>query len=132
MTKYWLAGATFGDYDMTDTFIRRGYWELGYTRGDQPTYDRRLAQMSAGDRVAIKSMLGRGATEIQIKARGIVRGIGNSKDADAEDDAVRRVYIRWLLTGLDRRVPLRGAAGALGSIHEVLDRDRIRQIFTLE
>jgi hypothetical protein len=88
--------------------------------------------MSAGDRVAIKSMLGRGATEIQIKALGIVRGIGNSKDADAEDDAVRRVYIRWLLTGLDRRVPLIGAAGALGSIHEVLDRDRIRQIFTLE
>ena len=41
MPNYWLVGATFGDDDMTDTFIRRGYWEQSpsslpnHTRGEE-------------------------------------------------------------------------------------------------
>jgi hypothetical protein len=115
--QYWVVGAMLaGDAsgDMYDTFVKRGYWEYGfpdpYTHGfpDHAQYDKEHPDQAAlrnqireGDRIAIKAMLGRGATEIRIRAIGIV------KDNDHDEG---RVYVDWLLTEpeMKRKVPARG------------------------
>jgi hypothetical protein len=71
MPNYWAVGATVQNQDMTDFFIEHGIWYAD-AQGAQST----ISQINVGDRIAIKKMLGQGATDIDIKAVGIVRGIG--------------------------------------------------------
>ncbi|HEU4561095.1 MAG TPA: hypothetical protein VFS20_24805 [Longimicrobium sp.] len=106
MPNYWVVGAMWGGHDdQKDVFTRRGYWELGWEDKDQPAQAARRDQIQPGDRIAVKRMLGQGATEIEIRALGIVREI------DPED---KRVYIDWVVSDLQRRVT---SKGCFKSIH---------------
>ena len=106
MPNYWVVGAMWGGSDdQKDTFVRRGYWELGWGDADQPAQANRRDQIQQGDRIAVKRMLGQGATEIEIRALGIVREI---------DPGDKRVYINWCVSDLKRRV---AAKGCFQSIH---------------
>jgi hypothetical protein len=66
-------------------------------------------------------MLGQGSPNIQIRALGIVTEI------DPED---KRVYVRWVVSDLDRQVP---AHGCFQSIHGPFteDEDWTRRVFQL-
>ena len=97
--KYWVVGATWDTDDMYGTFVDRGYWEMGYDVKAQPNYAKLRAQFQEGDRIAIKSMLGQGSSQIRIKAIGII------KEIDGDDG---RVYVRWVIKGMKRRVPSKG------------------------
>lgn len=108
MPNYWVVGAMWegGHEDQMDSFLRRGYWELGWKEPDAPEAQiTRRDQIQAGDRIAVKKMLGRGSSEIEIRALGIVREV-------APDD--KRVYVDWVVTRMNRRVH---AHGCLASIH---------------
>lgn len=103
MSQYYLVGANWGGEKQNDDFYRRGYWEMGYTDAEQPRFAEMRDAMRPGDRIAIKSMDGQGATTITIHALGIVKEVFQG-----------RVYIDWLLTGMERHVPSRGC---LQTIH---------------
>ncbi|MBL0011040.1 MAG: hypothetical protein IPP22_08685 [Nitrosomonas sp.] len=122
MSQYWVVGAMFGGHDdQSETFIRRGYWFLGWEDKDQPSQAALRDQIKIGDRIAIKRMLGQGATNIEIRALGTV------KEIDPED---KRVYIHWAVSGLQRQVP---SKGAFKSIHGPFsaDDDWTRLVFQL-
>jgi hypothetical protein len=122
MPSYWVVGAMWGGHDdQKDTFIRRGYWELGWEDQDQPAQAARRDQIQPGDRIAVKRMLGQGATEIEIRALGVVR------EVDPKD---KRVYIDWLVSDLQRRV---ASKGCFQSIHGPFAPDDpwTRQVFQL-
>ena len=106
MHNYWVVGAMWGGQnDQYEIFMRRGYWFLGYGDEESPQQEDRRNQMRAGDRIAIKRMLGRGSSEIEIRALGII------KEIDSEDSCV---YIDWLVKNMSRHVPARGC---FGSVH---------------
>lgn len=122
---YWVVGAMFGgSEDNLDLFIRRGYWYCWDPRHNTaiPTeVESRFPQVQVDDRIAVKRMLGRGETEIEVRALGIVT------DVDHDE---WRIYVRWVLTNLIRRVPLHGCAG---SIHGPFDANDawVREVFQL-
>jgi hypothetical protein len=104
--SYWVVGAMWGGHDdQLETFVRRGYWFLGYTEEEQQAQNQRRDQIRVGDRIAIKRMLGQGASDIEIRALGVVTEI------DPDDN---RVYVRWAISNLGRTVPSRGC---FASIH---------------
>lgn len=103
--NYWVVGAMWGSDDQFDVFIRRGYWMLGWSNDDQPVQAERRDQIKPGDRIGIKRMLGKGATEIEIRALGVVTEI------DPED---KKIYVDWLVKNLHRRIP---SHGCFSSIH---------------
>lgn len=75
-TQYWLVGATYGDEgDQSEWFVAGGYWMLGWREGDSPEQAERCKQIKPGDRIAIKKLQGRGATQITIRHIGVVKGI---------------------------------------------------------
>lgn len=100
--NYWLVGANWSGDDQAEVFFRRGYWEMGYEDEDSPTQANRRDKVKVGDRIAIKSMDGQGASTITIKAIGIVKDIAD-----------KRIYIDWKLTDLNRTVNSRGAFGTI-------------------
>ena len=102
--QYWVVGATWGEDDMRETFIDRGYWQMGYSDGEKPNLAALRAQMQENDRIAIKSMLGQGSPEIRIRAIGIIREV---------DGADGRVYVNWLRKGMNRIVPSKGCYGTI-------------------
>jgi len=106
MANYWIVGAMWGGQDdQSEKFIRRGYWFLGWSNDEQPAQAKLRDQMMPGDRIAIKKMLGRGSPNIAIRALGIIAEI---------DEQDKRVYVNWLVSGLEREVPGRGA---FASVH---------------
>ncbi|WP_032923096.1 hypothetical protein [Leptospira santarosai] len=108
MTNYWLVGASWGGQDdQSDKFLRRGHWFLGYLDEDKPNLAARRDQIKPEDRIAIKKMLGQGSSNVEILALGIVKEI-------AEEDKKVYVYVDWLVKGLKREVP---SKGAYASIH---------------
>jgi hypothetical protein len=109
--NYWLVGANWGGDDQAEAFYRRGYWELGWSDEQQPGMAHRRNGMRPHDRIAVKSMLGHGSSNISIRALGIVKEVGEDK----------RVYIEWHVTGLNREVPSRGC---YSSIHGPYTADR--------
>jgi len=111
MSQYWIVGAMFGGMDdQLATFITRGYW---YCWDPNKTRDREVPdsvqklfpQIRAGDRIAVKKMLGTGSKNIAVRALGIVT------DVDHEE---WRVYVNWVVPDLAREVPIHGC---MGSIH---------------
>lgn len=102
--QYWLVGATWEGDDLYPTFIDRGYWEMGYHDKDKLDYAELRSKMQEGDRIAIKSMLGQGASNIKIRAIGII------KEVDGDEG---RVYVRWILKGLRREVQSKGCYGTI-------------------
>lgn len=105
MENYWIVGAVLGGpTDPTDIFIRRGYWSLGWTDKEQPDQAKLRDEMKAGDRIAIKRMMGKRSENIQIRGLGIVQEI------DHEDS---RIYIQWVITTLHRKVSANGCVSAI-------------------
>ncbi|WP_287030952.1 hypothetical protein [Pseudomonas sp. UBA6310] len=98
-----------------DKFLKRGYWycwDIGEESGAESdagnsvaTQRERFKKIEIGDRIAVKKMLGQGATEIEIRALGIV------KDVDPKE---WRVYVSWI-TGAEfsRRVSIKGCAASV-------------------
>ena len=104
--NYWVVGAMWhGRDDQSEKFINRGYWFLGWDKTAQPAQAKLRDRIRPGDRIAIKRMLGKGSTEIEIRALGVV------KEIDSED---QRVYIDWLVRDVNRKVKSRGC---FASIH---------------
>ncbi len=101
--RYWLVGAYWEGDDQSDAFFRRGYWELGWSDEQQPGMAQQRDSIRAGDRIAVKSMLGQGSPNIAIRGLGIVKEVGEDK----------RVYINWLVTDLNRIVPSGGCYKAI-------------------
>ena len=120
--QYLLVGSNWSGDDQAEAFYRRVYWEIGYRDQEQPLFAERRDSMRPGDRVAVKSMRGRGASTITVKGLGIVREV-------AEDG---RVYIDWLVTGLDREVV---SKGCFKTIHGPYDMDQesewLRTVFCI-
>jgi hypothetical protein len=133
MHKYWVVGAAFGGKDdVLGLFKRRGYWYCWDANYDhqisQDTKPSVVAQqdlfrrIEAGDRIAVKRMLGQGAKDIAILALGIVKEV---------DLAEWRVYVDWLPVGnLDRHVPMHGCGA---SIHGPFSADDpwVHQVFLI-
>ena len=108
MANYWVVGATVSGQDMSGDFITRGFWF-----GDREDVQDTINQIAPGDRIAIKSMLGKGATEVLIKAIGLVT---HAQQFNAIQN-FRFFYVDWLdLRGEDRRVPFSGFGGTIHSI----------------
>ncbi|KXZ29345.1 hypothetical protein AYB33_17445 [Leptospira santarosai] len=105
MINYWLVGASWGGQDdQSDKFLRRGHWFLGHLDEDKPNLAARRDQIKPKDRIAIKKMLGQGSSNVEILALGIVKEIDEDK----------KVYVDWLVKGVNREVP---SKGAYASIH---------------
>jgi hypothetical protein len=131
--NYWVVGAMFGGKDdVLDEFIKRGYWYCWDKNSNNIDVSPQVIAMQnlflqivEGDRIAVKKLLGQGATEIEIRAIGIVK---------AKDEEEWRVYVDWLPLGesfakkIARRVDFKGAGS---SIHGPYTNDNpwIRQIF---
>lgn len=117
--KYYLVGANWSGEKLNEDFFRRGYWEMGWDDSDQPAFANLRDAMLPGDRIAIKSMNGKGASTITIHAVGIVKEVYQ-----------KRVYIDWKLTDMQRAVP---AHGCFATIHGPYDSDDnwIHQVFCL-
>lgn len=123
MPNYWVVGAMWegGQEDRMDSFLRRGYWELGWKEPDAPEQTSRRDQIQSGDRIAVKKMLGKGSSEIEIRALGLVREV-------AADD--KRIYVDWILTDLSRRVSSRGCFASIHGPFPAAD-DWTREVFQL-
>jgi hypothetical protein len=102
--KYWVVGANWEGDDQAEAFFKRGYWVLGWSDKDQPGKAAQRQKMKPGDRIAVKSMRGQGASTITIKGLGIIKEVGEDK----------RVYVDWFLKNMEREVP---SHGCLASIH---------------
>ena len=110
--QYWVVGAMWNaSDDKLPDFIAGGYWYLGYAREDNPQQNRKRDLMRPGDRLAVKKMLGQGASEIEIRALGIIKHVD-------DEDKYTRVYVNWVVERLARRVP---ANGCMASVHGPYD-----------
>lgn len=122
MSNYWVVGAMYsGRDDQAPKFIRRGYWKLGWSDADKPEMAKRRDQITRGDRIAIKRMMGQGSPNIRIIVLGVVR------EVDQEDG---RVYVKWAADDLDRVVE---GHGCFGTIHgPFLEEDEwVKKVFQL-
>lgn len=106
--SYWVVGSMFsGTDDQFDNFIERGYWYCWDPKVNETIPENvrsSFSKISKGDRVAMKQMLGRGSSEIEIRALGIVKAV---------DLVEWRVYVNWIITDLTRRMPCKNFLGSL-------------------
>ena len=117
--NYLLVGANWAGDDKKEDFFRRGSWEMGYGDDEKPVFTKRRNQIKIGDRIALKSMDGYGATTITIKAIGVVKDISD-----------KIIYIDWKLADLNRTVQSHGALGTIHGPYPFSD-NRIQEIFCL-
>jgi len=86
--------------------------QKGIWFGDKESAQDDIAKIQAGDRIAIKKMLGHGAKEVEIKAIGIVEKVGKY---EAMNFPI--LYVKWLSlideSGQGRRVPFSGFGGTI-------------------
>lgn len=107
--QYWAVGAMWGggkDGDAYDEFIRWKCWYSGYSHEEQPAQCELINQICVGDRLAIKKMMGRGATQVMIRAVGIVTDI---EEMNMNGKQIKRFHMNWVLPSLNRLVPAKGA-----------------------
>lgn len=117
--KYWVVGANWDGIKKQDTFYLRGYWEMGYSDKDKPDYAQKRNSIQPNDRIAIKSMNGKGANTIKIHAIGRVKDVFEGK-----------VFIDWVLTDMDRNV---ASHGLFSTIHGPFSfsKELVQEIFCL-
>ena len=120
MVNYWIVGANVDNQDMTDEFVKHGFWFADALGAQQS-----IAQIQRGDRVAIKRMLGRGATEVAIKALGVVE-----KVASYAALGFQMVYVTWIPLVDDRRAPFQGWGAAIHGPYSKADQ-AIQNVFSL-
>ncbi len=106
-TNYWVVGATFGTKDMYREFIENGFWYMGWEHYQSDTHKidqffNRVGKIKENDRIAIKRLMGQGQKNIKIMAVGIVKKV--VKDV---------VFVDWLVTEIDRQVPINGCVGTI-------------------
>lgn len=101
--KYFLGGAYWDGLDLTNLFVNRGYWEMGWDLGVKPQFDKVIEQMEKGDRIAIKSNANN--NELIIKAIGIIECL-NPRNK-------KQVFVDWKLTDIERRVAFKGCMGTV-------------------
>ena len=107
MASYWVVGATVSGQDMSEDFISRGFWF-----GDREDVQDTIGEIAAGDRLAIKAMLGKGANQVVIKAVGLVT---HAKSFNATP--FKFLYVDWIdLRAENRRVPFSGFGGTIRQI----------------
>ncbi len=81
--QYWVVGATWGGTeDVLPKFIKRGYWycwdankfsdEESGVGNSIKNRQGRFEKVRPGDRIAVKRLLGQGASEMAVLATGIV------------------------------------------------------------
>lgn len=100
--NYWVVGADWeGDKQDAD-FYQQGSWRMGWEDCVKPKYVKLRDSIKANDRIAVKSMNGRGSETITIKAIGIVKAV---------KDGI--VFVDWVLTKLDRKVPCKNFMGTI-------------------
>ena len=116
--NYWVVGARWKDDNLANDFYKRGYWEMGYDDSDKPNYAKLRNQIKENDRIAIKTMDGKGATTISIKAIGIVKDIHDGK-----------VFVDWILKNLEERHV--HCKNYFGTIHKATDKNWINEAFRL-
>lgn len=105
-TKYWVVGASWGGVEHKDeVFVNKGIWMLGWEDGKQPN---KASEISPGDRIAIKRLLGRGQTGIRILHVGVVKGV------ILETNKVI-CTVDWVATNLDRIIE--ESKGCFQSVH---------------
>ena len=120
MANYWVVGATVSGQDMSDDFITKGFWF-----GDREDVQDTINQIAASDRIAIKSMLGQGATQVAIKAIGLV-----TYPRSFNATPFKFFYVNWLdLRSEDRKVPFHGFGSTIRRIEGTSD--IARQIFCI-
>ena len=118
-TNYWLVGANWSGSDKKETFYLKGVWEMGWSDNDKPSFTLLRDSISVNDRIAIKSMDGKGSKTITIHATGIVKLVEDKK-----------VYIDWIQTNINKQVE---SKGKFSTIHKLDDnhKDWINEIFCL-
>lgn len=125
MPNYWLVGATWDGHDLYPDFVDRGYWEMGWDDQDQPDMTAKRVSIQIGDRIAIKKRLGQGATDIQIRAIGIVT---------AKSASHRVVFVDWIVTGMARNVECKGAFASIHgpySLNDPTDGAWVQKVFSI-
>lgn len=121
--NYWLVGASWGGEDHQDElFIQNGYWMLGWGQNEQPSQFKKGEKINVGDRIAIKRMKGKGASDIKILHLGIVKGVISDIDKVI-------CIVDWVVKDLNRDVESRGC---FKSIHGPYQKDEwIEKIFCI-
>jgi hypothetical protein len=127
MNNYWVVGAMWGGSDdVLGTFLKRGYWycwdpkvecdltsDAGNSGNSVKSQRERFLKIKAGDRIAVKKMLGQGATEIEIRALGIV------KEVDYDE---WRAYVIWITDKqFSRKVPIKGCTASVHGPYQNTD-----------
>ncbi len=108
MSRYWIVGASWGGTEHVDKeFIEKGIWMLGWEKNQQEEQYKKALKIEAGDRIAIKRMKGKGATDIRILHIGIVKGV-------IEDVNKVICTVDWIVTNLERDLE---SHGCFKSIH---------------
>jgi hypothetical protein len=103
MPNYWIVGANVDGQDMTDSFVKYGFWFA-----DAVGAQKVIENIQVGDRLAIKRMIGPSApSEVLLRAVGVVR-----ESAKYEALDFRMLHVNWIRID-DRRIPNQGFMGAL-------------------
>jgi hypothetical protein len=134
--QYWVVGATWGGTeDVLPKFLNRGYWycwDINAFNDEQAgvgnaikNQQQRFEKIQIGDRIAVKRLLGKAATEMSVLAIGMV------KDVDIQE---WRIYVDWVANEIvDRRVPLKGCTASIHGpfFNEGQDASWVNQVFCL-
>jgi len=106
--NYWVVGASWDGTDHQDgEFIENKIWVLGYKENESKHQYQKAQKIKKNDRIAIKRMMGKGASEIKILHVGIVEGV-----VDYGNLVI--CVVNWLVTNKNISVESRGC---FASIH---------------
>ncbi|MBQ0369047.1 MULTISPECIES: hypothetical protein [Providencia] len=112
-TNYWLAGASWDGCDHQDkTFIENKIWVLGYKKNEDEAQYQRAKKIKKNDRIAIKRMMGKGASEIKILHIGVVEGV-----VDYGNLVI--CVVNWLVTNKDITVESKGCFASIHGPYEM-------------
>ncbi|MHB9148246.1 MAG: hypothetical protein ACYC2U_07740 [Candidatus Amoebophilus sp.] len=94
---------------MYNNYVTDGYWKLNMDGLKDDRILNRFQQMRTGDRIALKSNMGKDNGGIKIKAIGIVTDINQTE---------RRIAVNWILKDMDRVIPVNGCLARLHGPYE--------------
>lgn len=113
--NYWVVGATWGDIDKSDEFIRNGEWINGYEVESGNKSIDKVNDVQAGDWIAIKTIW----SNLGVRIKAIGKVTHNSLDG-------RHLKVEWILKGppFDLRNIYK-----LRTIHKITEEKEIQLIF---
>lgn len=92
-TRYWFVGANWNNKDQTESFVRDGIWRNGH----EEKFREQVAQMKAGDQIAIKSTFVK-KKDLPFENNGIpvscmrIKAIGTIAEPTSDGASVK---VRW-------------------------------------